>query len=108
MDFYTEGDKKEIAILHSLKEVIDPEVTINIVDMGLIYKITYNSINKSILVTMTLSSKGCPMSDLILTQVKECLNREHPECTTEINLVWEPKWTRDFITPAGRKQLGLT
>jgi metal-sulfur cluster biosynthetic enzyme len=107
MNFYTDDNKKEIEILHNLKEIIDPEVTINIVDMGLIYKVVYSGEKRDINVTMTLSSKGCPMGDLILGQMKDCLERYYPDCTVELNLVWEPTWSRDFITPDGRKQLGL-
>lgn len=107
MDLFTENNKVEITILHNLKEIIDPEITINIVDLGLIYKVTYDGDKRTIAVNMTLSSKGCPMGDLIMSQVKECLNRYYPDCEVEIHLVWEPKWSRDFITPAGRKELGL-
>lgn len=106
MNFYTDNDRIEIEILHNLKEIIDPEVTINIVDLGLIYKVVYDP-KGAITITMTLSTKGCPMGDLIMTQIKECIKRYYPNCELTLNLVWEPEWARDFITPEGRKQLGL-
>ena len=105
MNLYTENNRIEIDILHNLKEVIDPEVTINIVDLGLIYKVIYD--NNTISISMTLSTKGCPMGDLIMSQIKDCLKRYYPNCTVNLNLVWEPEWSRDFITPAGKKQLGI-
>lgn len=106
MNFYTDNDRIEIDILHNLKEIIDPEVTINIVDLGLIYKVVYAP-KGTITVTMTLSTKGCPMGDLIMTQIKDCIKRYYPNCELTLNLVWEPEWSRDFITPEGRKQLDL-
>ena len=107
MNLYTENNKIEIDILHNLKEIIDPEVTINIVDLGLIYKVHYNNEINKIHIVMTLSTKGCPMGDLIKSQIKECINRYYPTSELELELVWDPEWTRDFITPNGKKQLGL-
>lgn len=107
MNFYTENNKIEIDILHNLKEIIDPEVTINIVDLGLIYKVICDNDRNTINITMTLSTKGCPMGDLIMTQIKDCIKRYYPNYTLSLELVWEPEWTRDFITPEGKKQLGL-
>lgn len=107
MNFYTENNRIEIEILHNLKEIIDPEVTINIVDLGLIYKVIYNSDNHSINIVMTLSTKGCPMGDLIMSQIKDCIKRYYPASSLKLDLVWEPEWSRDFITPAGKKQLGI-
>lgn len=105
MNFYSENNLRELEILEHLKEIIDPEIAINIVDLGLIYKVTYDP-NGLITINMTLSSKSCPMGDIILIQVESVVKSYFPGFKTEINLVWEPAWNRDFITPAGRKKLG--
>lgn len=103
MEHLTEQDKAEIRIYHALKKVIDPELNINIIDMGLVYKISYTEEN--IHITMTLSSKSCPMGDLITENVKEILKEEFPKALLDISLVWEPQWNSTFITQAGRTAL---
>jgi len=92
-------------ILESLAEVIDPEVGINIVDLGLIYAIELNDAAATI--EMTLTTPGCPLHATIEAAVHRALTTNHPELT-EINvqLVWEPRWRVDFISDEGRSQLG--
>jgi len=107
MNLYTDKEKREIEILHFLKEVIDPELEINIIDMGLVYKVNYDEEGK-ITINLTLSTKNCPMGDVIINSVESCLKRHFPEFEIVINMVWEPKWSRDFLTPAGKKELGIT
>jgi metal-sulfur cluster biosynthetic enzyme len=107
MNFYTENNKIEIDILQKLKDVIDPEVAINIVDLGLIYNVTFDDVKNQFTITMTLSTKGCPMGDKIMSEIIECIKHYYPTCTTELKLVWEPEWSREFITPEGKRQLGM-
>jgi metal-sulfur cluster biosynthetic enzyme len=106
MNFFTDKEKQEIEILQFLKEVIDPELEINIIDMGLIYKVNYDEKGK-ITIDLTLSTKNCPMGDVIINNIEACLNKHFPGFEIKINLVWEPQWSRDFLTPAGKKQLGM-
>lgn len=106
MNFFTDKEKQEIEILQFLKEVIDPELEINIIDMGLIYKVNYDEKGK-IAIDLTLSTKNCPMGDVIINNIEACLNKHFPGFEIGINLVWEPQWSRDFLTPAGKKQLGM-
>jgi metal-sulfur cluster biosynthetic enzyme len=106
MNFFTDKEKQEIEILQFLKEVIDPELEINVIDMGLIYKVNYDEKGK-ITIDLTLSTKNCPMGDVIINNIEACLNKHFPGFEIKINLVWEPQWSRDFLTPAGKKQLGM-
>lgn len=106
MGLYTDKEKREIEILQFLKEVIDPELEINIIDMGLVYKVNYDEKDK-ITVDLTLSTKNCPMGDVIISGVENCLQRHFQKYEIVINMVWEPKWSRDFLTPAGKKELGI-
>jgi metal-sulfur cluster biosynthetic enzyme len=106
MNFFTDKEKQEIEILQFLKEVIDPELEINIIDMGLVYKVNYDEKGK-ITIDLTLSTKNCPMGDVIINSIEACLNKHFPVFEIKINLVWEPQWSRDFLTPAGKKQLGM-
>jgi metal-sulfur cluster biosynthetic enzyme len=104
MNLYTEKEKSEIEILHRLKEVIDPELDINIIDMGLVYKVNFDT-EGTITIDLTLSTKNCPMGDVIVNNIEWCLMKYFPTFKIITNLVWEPKWTSDFITPAGKKEL---
>lgn len=92
-------------LLESLKEVIDPEVGINIVDLGLVYAVEL--FNTTATVEMTLTTPGCPLASSIEKAVKNTLSTRHPELTeVEIRLVWQPRWNVEFITEEGRRQLG--
>ncbi|MBL7890792.1 MAG: metal-sulfur cluster assembly factor [Bacteroidia bacterium] len=106
MELFSEANKIEIDIYHSLKDVIDPELGINIIDLGLVYDIHY-SFEKGIVINLTLSSEGCPMGDVILDDIKAVLKEKFTFCDSQVNLIWEPKWHSGFITPAGKKALNL-
>lgn len=80
-----------------LKEVIDPELLVNIVDLGLVYKVELSSKTKNLIVSHTLTSMGCPMGDLIDINIKEVLNREFPDFNITVQLIWTPKWTPDMM-----------
>ncbi len=95
--------EKEIAEL--LKTVVDPEVAVNIVDLGLIYEIDYNEQEKSIKVVMTLSTRGCPLGDTIMQNVEVVLQSNYPDHKIDVELVWEPMWSPEMITEAGRQAI---
>lgn len=94
-----------VAIYDALKTVIDPELGINIIDLGLVYKIQYSD-DIGIQIEVTLSTKGCPMADIIMDDIQTTLAGKFPEEKINIELVWEPTWTPDFMTPAGKFALG--
>lgn len=93
----------EELILEKLKAVIDPEIGINIVDLGLIYNLDFDE--KKIVVTMTLTTPGCPMHNSITKWVKEALS-QIANVEVSVNLVWQPPWTPDDMSDAAKKQLG--
>jgi len=107
MEVFTEANKIETEVYDILKTVIDPELGINIIDLGLIYKIEYTDEN-GIQIELTFSSKGCPMGDVIMSSINESIGEKFPDKKLDLVLVWEPKWTSDFVTPAGRKALGMS
>ncbi len=107
MENFAEGaNTTEMEVYNELKTVIDPEIGINIIDLGFVYKIEYNE-EKGIQIEMTLSTKGCPMGDVILDSIQTVLDKRFPEKKLNIQLVWEPAWSSDFVTPEGRKVLGI-
>ncbi|KAA8484964.1 metal-sulfur cluster biosynthetic enzyme [Arcticibacter tournemirensis] len=92
-------------VTEALRTVIDPELHINIIDLGLVYDVSVNDSEKQIVVVMTLSSKYCPMGDAILNSVKNCLEHNFPAFSAEVKLTWEPEWSYDNITEEGLRQL---
>lgn len=98
-------NRVELKVYEVLKKVIDPEVGINIVDMGLVYTIQYKP-EKGIRIEMTLTSKGCPLGESILSEVNRTLKVAFPYNNSEVILVWEPAWTTANISEAGKKMLG--
>lgn len=105
----------ESQIETALRDCFDPEVKLNLVDLGLIYKIETGPDPDStpkwprqwVRVTMTLTTPQCPASGLIFEQVNNRLAGISDISKVEVNLVWQPKWTPHRISEAGRKQLGL-
>ncbi len=93
-------------VMESLRSVIDPELNINIVDLGLVYRADASEADKTITADMTLSTRYCPMGNAILAAAENCLKQHYKEYSIQVNLVWEPQWTPDRITPEGLKQLG--
>ncbi len=92
-------------VVKSLKLVLDPEVGINIVDLGLIYVVTVRG--QDVHIEMTLTTPGCPLHATIEQAVHRVLETRHPSVgEIEVELVWEPAWDVDKITPEGRAELG--
>lgn len=94
-----------VMLENALMTVIDPELHVNIVDLGLVYQVKLDDMNMLIEVEMTLSSPHCPMSESIVSSVKNALGRVAPDYRTEVSLVWDPVWNYDSISEEGLKQL---
>jgi len=90
----------------ALRKVKDPELGLNIVDLGLVYDITVNATN-DIHVDMTLTSPGCPAGPQIMTDVERVLQALPGAGDVELNLVWSPYWTPERIEPRVRAYMGL-
>lgn len=93
-------------VLDALHEVIDPELGYNIVDLGLIYSLEVAS--GVVEITMTMTTPGCPAQDYIMSGVDE-RSRSLPGVTdVKIDLVWEPKWSPEKMSPAAKAHFGVT
>ncbi|NDH66100.1 MAG: metal-sulfur cluster assembly factor [Microbacteriaceae bacterium] len=90
-------------VIEALKDVIDPEIGVNIVDLGLIYGLEQSEDDDSLLINMTLTSAGCPLTDILEEQTAEALDG-HVEAF-RINWVWMPPWGPEKITEDGREQM---
>jgi metal-sulfur cluster biosynthetic enzyme len=95
----------EQEILEFIKTIPDPEVGVNIVDLGLIYEVDYETTKKQIYIAMTLSARGCPVGDTILQHVHTVVSNMYPEHEVQVDLVWEPLWTPALITEEGKATL---
>jgi len=102
-------------IWSALRDCFDPEVKLNLVDLGLVYEVgiepdpqaTPAFPRQRVKVKMTLTTPQCPASGLIFEQVHNRLASIQQVSKVEVDLVWEPKWTPHRISEAGRRQLGL-
>lgn len=83
-----------------LKTVIDPEIEINIVDLGLIYEIKHDEANINI--EMTLSTPACPIGDTIIMNVIESVKQVYTGHEVNVNLIFDPPWNPDMISPEGK------
>ncbi|MFC3928098.1 metal-sulfur cluster assembly factor [Streptococcus caprae] len=93
-------------ILQALEEVIDPELGIDIVNLGLIYEIRFEQ-DGSTEIDMTLTTMGCPLADLITDQIHDAI-KDVPEVTkTEVKLVWYPAWSVERMSRYARIALGI-
>jgi metal-sulfur cluster biosynthetic enzyme len=102
----TEREKMRSLIYEALHDVYDPELAVNVVDLGLIYEIDVNE-DGHVTITMTLTTPGCPMHEAIGEGVGVVL-QDIPEVTSgEIHLVWDPPWEPSRMTEEGRHMLGF-
>jgi len=93
-------------VLAGLKNVYDPEIGINIVDLGLVYD---SDIAESgdVLVTMTLTSMGCPLGPVIVQEVNNALKDLPDIGSTDVKIVWTPPWSPDLMTEEAKDELGI-
>lgn len=97
-------------VLSALKQCYDPEIPVNIVDLGLIYEVRFQSApdnQQDVTVDMTLTAQGCPAHVMISDQVKSRLEQLPGVRNATVNVVWSPPWTPERLSPDARKQLGI-
>jgi metal-sulfur cluster biosynthetic enzyme len=97
-------------VLSALKQCYDPEIPVNIVDLGLIYGVRFEPVaedKQDVTVDMTLTAQGCPAHVQIGEQVKSRLEQLPGIRNAHVNVVWEPAWTPERLSPDARKQLGI-
>jgi FeS assembly SUF system protein len=94
------------AIINALKGVYDPEIPVNIYDLGLIYDVAIDE-DAHVAIQMTLTTPGCPVAQTFPGTVEQAVNQVEGvrDCTVE--LVWEPPWSQERMTEAARLELGI-
>jgi metal-sulfur cluster biosynthetic enzyme len=96
----------ESVILNALRQVIDPEIGCNIVDLGLVYSVGIRE--SAVKVTMTLTTPGCPMHESICWGVQNVLRSLPGVGEAEVELVWDPPWNPSMMTDLGRETLSIS
>ena len=96
--------KKEV--ISEIKKIYDPEIPVNIYELGLIYKIEINE-NGKVNIEMTLTSPNCPVAESLPNEVKENIMKVEGVSEVNLNLVWEPPWDRDKMSEAAKLELNL-
>jgi len=97
-------------VLSALKQCYDPEIPVNIVDLGLIYDIRLDSApngQQDVAIDMTLTAQGCPAHVMISHQVKSRVEQLPGVRNATVNVVWNPPWTPERLSADARKQLGI-
>ncbi len=101
----TASEQNEQTILAALRQVIDPEIGCNIVDLGLVYSYAFNA--GTVTVAMTLTTPGCPMHESISWGVKNALMNIEGVTEAEVDIVWDPPWNPSLMTEVARKMTGV-
>ncbi len=90
-----------------LKTVYDPEIPVNVYDLGLIYRIEVKEDNTTLEVDMTLTAPNCPAADFIVEDVRQKLENISGLTRVDVNLVFEPEWSKDMMTEEAKMELGF-
>ncbi len=102
MNTITNDDGKCAVALAALQNVVDPEINLNVVDLGLIYRIDFEEGALSITCTMTLTTQFCPMGESITEGVKDALQYTFSEYNVNVILTFTPAWNHEMISDEGR------
>ncbi|MDD4148600.1 MAG: iron-sulfur cluster assembly protein [Bacteroidales bacterium] len=103
MDKITEIEQNIVA---AIKTVFDPEIPVNVYDLGLIYKIDVGN-NFDVDIDMTLTAPNCPMVDQIIEEVRVAVKSVESVRGVSINIVFDPPWSRDMLSDEAKLDLGL-
>ena len=93
-------------VIAEIKKIYDPEIPVNIYELGLIYKIEVNDKNK-VDIDMTLTSPNCPVAESLPKEVKDNIMKIEGVSNVNLNLVWEPPWDKDKMSEAAKLELNL-
>ena len=93
-------------VIEEIKKIFDPEIPVNIYELGLIYKIEVDQENK-VNIDMTLTSPNCPVAESLPNDVKESIKKIEGVSDVKLNLVWEPPWTQDKMSEAAKLELNI-
>lgn len=105
MNVITNNNIKCTIALAALQGVMDPEIGLNIVDLGLVYQVDFDETEKEMYCTMTLTTQFCPMGESLTDAAKATLQSAFPEYDTTIELTFNPPWNHEMISDEGQEFL---
>ncbi len=94
------------AVIDAIKTIYDPEIPVNIYDLGLIYDITIDD-NFFVTVDMTLTAPACPVAEIMPGQVENVVKSVRGVSDAKVNLIWDPPWSQDSMSDEAKLELGL-
>ena len=97
----------EDQVIMVLKTIYDPEIPVNIVELGLIYDLNVDKESKNVEIKMTLTAPGCGMGPVIADEVDRKVNAVEGIESVKVELVWEPTWNRDMMSEVAQLELGM-
>jgi FeS assembly SUF system protein len=93
-------------VIEEIKKIFDPEIPVNIYELGLIYKIDVDKKNK-VDVKMTLTSPNCPVAESLPSDVKDNIKKIEGVSDVDVNIVWEPPWNKEMMSEAAKLELNV-
>ena len=99
-------DKRIDLIIDNLKEVFDPEIPVNVYDLGLIYNVDVDE-NNAASIIMTLTAPGCPVADMLVEEITEAARSVDTIETVNVDLTFEPPWEKSMMSEEARLELGF-
>ncbi len=105
INIITNDEEKLIQAIEALKYVMDPEIGLNVADLGLIYQIDFDEAEKKVYCTHTLTTQFCPMGESIQSGVTNALQETFPDCHIEVKVIFNPPWNAQLISDEGREFL---
>lgn len=99
-------DNRIDLIIEKLKDVYDPEIPVNIYDLGLIYNVDIDESNKASII-MTLTAPGCPVADMLVEDVRQAALSVENIATADVDLVFDPPWDKSMMSEEARLELGF-
>ena len=106
MEVITNNNIRCTIALAVLQDVTDPEIGLNVVDLGLIYQVDFDETALGIYISMTLTTQFCPMGESIVTAVKRGIQQAFPDFKVQVNLTFDPPWKHERISAEGQEFLG--
>lgn len=99
-------DSLKQQVIEALKTIFDPEIPVNIYDLGLIYEVSVNEVGDAD-IKMTLTTPACPVAQTFPTQIEQEVAQVEGIDQVHVELVWDPPWTHDSMSEEGRLQMGM-
>ena len=97
----------EAEVIEALRECYDPEIPVNIVDLGLVYNVDIDNDTGHVDVTMTLTAMGCPMAGDVIDEVEMRVGQVENVTTCKVNMTFDPPWSPDRMTEDAKWELGM-